>query len=55
MADLSRINKSGMMLFPKEGAARVLFDRDYIMASLGVLSKGYPREALALLKMSLGL
>ena len=53
MADLSHINKNGMMLFPKAGAARVLFDHDYIMASLGVLSKAYPREALALLRASL--
>lgn len=53
MEALSRINKNGMMLFPKAGNAKVLFDNDYIMASLGVLSKEYPKEALALLKSSL--
>lgn len=55
MDDLSRINKNGMMLFPRAGAAKVLFDEDYIMASLGVLSKEYPQEALSLLKSSLSI
>ncbi len=48
-------NSSGMMLFPKPGEARLLFDGDYIMASLGVLSKHYPQAALALMKRSLGI
>ncbi|MDY2925464.1 MAG: glutamate mutase L, partial [Eubacteriales bacterium] len=34
---------------------QLLFDNDYIMASLGVLSKAYPEAALSLLKQSLGL
>ena len=38
-----------------EALCRLLFDTDYIMASLGVLSKAYPKEALALMKRSMGL
>ena len=52
MADM---NKNGAMLFPKPGEAALLFDNDYIMASLGVLSKDSPREALILMKRSMGL
>lgn len=52
MADM---NRNGAMLFPKPGEAKLLFDNDYIMASLGVLSKAYPREALALMKRSMDL
>jgi len=48
-------NKNGMMLYPKPGKARVLFDNHYIMASLGVLSKTYPEAALNLMKQSLGI
>ena len=48
-------NKNGMMLYPKPGKAKVLFDNHYIMASLGVLSKTYPEAALDLLKQSLGI
>lgn len=55
MEALSHINQSGMMLFPKQGRAKILFDQNYIMASLGVLSKVYPHEALILLKESLRL
>ena len=47
-------NSAGMMLYPKPGEARLLFDDDYIMASLGVLSKHYPEAALKLLRKSLG-
>jgi len=47
-------NEAGMMLYPKPGEARLLFDGDYIMASLGVLSKHYPDAALKLLRRSLG-
>lgn len=36
-------------------AAQVLIDRDYIMASLGVMGKRYPQAAVKLLKKSLGL
>lgn len=52
MADM---NQNGAMLFPKPGEATLLFDNDYIMASLGVLSKDSPREALILMKRSMGL
>ena len=52
MADM---NKNAAMLFPKPGEAALLFDNDYIMASLGVLSKDSPREALILMKRSMGL
>ena len=48
-------NKNGMMLYPKPGKAKVLFDNHYIMASLGVLSKTYPEAALNLMKQSLGI
>ncbi len=46
-------NGAGMMLYPKPGELRLLFDDDYIMASLGVLSKHYPDAALRLLRRSL--
>ena len=52
MADM---NASGAMLYPKPGEMQLLFDNDYIMASLGVLSKAYPGEALTLMKRSMGL
>ncbi len=48
-------NAAGMMLYPKPGEMRLLFDEDYIMASLGVLSKHYPEAALSLLRQSLGI
>ncbi len=41
-------------LLPNREAA-LLYDNDYIMASLGCMSKRYPDEALKLLKKSLGL
>lgn len=46
-------NTKGMMLFPKPGRLQLLFDNDYIMASLGVLSKVHPEAALSLMKQSL--
>jgi uncharacterized protein (TIGR01319 family) len=46
-------NETGLFLFPPESAA-ILVDNDYIMASLGVLSKKYPKAALKLLQKSLG-
>ena len=52
MADM---NGNGAMLYPKPGEAALLFDNDYIMASLGVLSEAYPKEALMLMKRSMGL
>ncbi|MBR3038430.1 MAG: glutamate mutase L, partial [Clostridia bacterium] len=40
-------------LLPSPGVVRLLFDHDYIMASIGVLSKEDPESALRLLKESL--
>lgn len=42
----------GTELFPT-GSASILIDNFYIMASLGVLSKRYPEDALLLLKQSM--
>jgi uncharacterized protein (TIGR01319 family) len=46
-------NKSRMQLLPSPGTVRLLFDNDYIMASIGVLSKEDPESALRLLKESI--
>lgn len=46
-------NKSRMQLLPSPGTLRLLFDNDYIMASIGVLSKEDPESALRLLKESI--
>ncbi len=46
-------NKSRMQLLPSPGTVRLLFDNDYIMASIGVLSKEDPESALCLLKESI--
>lgn len=46
------LSNKGDKLFPTK-EARILIDNDYIMASLGVLSKKYKEAALALLKQSL--
>ena len=46
-------NKSRMQLLPSPGTAKLLFDHDYIMASVGVLSKEDPESALKLLKESI--
>ena len=45
-------NESGMLLFPSEHA-RILVDNDYIMASLGVLSKTNREAAIKLMEKSL--
>mgnify|MGYP001344766366 CR=1 FL=1 len=52
MEKISRHNESGMLLLPGEGA-KILVDNDYIMASLGVLSKKYKEAAVKLLEKSL--
>jgi len=44
----------GDKMYPNNNA-KVLIDNDYIMASLGVMSKVYKEEALILLKKSLGI
>jgi uncharacterized protein (TIGR01319 family) len=48
------LSNKGDKLLPNEGA-RIIIDNDYIMASLGVLSKEYPEAALKLMKKSLNL
>jgi len=42
----------GLELYPTE-SAKILIDNDYIISSLGVLSKSYPNDALLLMKKSL--
>ncbi|WMJ75759.1 MULTISPECIES: GlmL-related ornithine degradation protein [unclassified Sedimentibacter] len=39
-------------LYPKQ-TAKILIDEDYILSSLGVLAKSYPKDALRLMKKSL--
>lgn len=48
------MDSNGTKLLPTQEAG-VLIDRDYIMASLGVLSLSAPEASLALMKKSLGL
>ncbi len=52
MQEIAKHNDSGMMLFPTEHA-QILVDNDYIMASLGVLSKRHRAGAIRLLEKSL--
>ncbi|MBS4540065.1 glutamate mutase L [Clostridium sp. D2Q-11] len=47
-------NNKGNDLFPNR-ETQILVDNNYIMASLGVLSKKYPEAALSLLKKSLNI
>ncbi|MBQ9157295.1 MAG: glutamate mutase L [Eubacterium sp.] len=53
MAEIATHNESGMMLLPTKHA-KILVDNDYIMASLGVLSKRHREAAVRLLGKSLG-
>ena len=46
------LSNRGTDLLPSE-EAKILIDNDYIMASLGVMSKKYPEQALRLLENSL--
>jgi len=52
MKRIAKHNETGMLLFPSQ-AAEILVDNDYIMASLGVLSRKYPEAAAYLLSRSL--
>ncbi|MDB8790904.1 GlmL-related ornithine degradation protein [Romboutsia sp. 1001216sp1] len=52
MKEIPKNNKNKDLLFPKE-TVKVLVDNDYIMASLGVLSKKYEDAALKLMLKSL--
>ena len=54
MRFICEYNKNKNLLFPKEDA-KVLVDNDYIMASLGVLSKKYEEASLKLMLKSLRL
>ncbi len=47
-------NSHGKKLYPGDGT-KFLIDKNYTMASLGVLSKLFPKAAVNLLKQSLGL
>lgn len=53
MKEIAEHNQTGMLLFPTEHA-EILVDNDYIMASLGVLSKKHKEAAVKLLEKSLG-
>lgn len=52
MKEIARHNETGLLLFPSEHA-KILVDNDYIMSSLGVLSKRFPQAAVRLLEKSL--
>ena len=52
MKKIAAHNETGMLLFPSKHA-KILVDNDYIMASLGVLSKKYKDDAIKLLEQSL--
>ena len=51
MKEIAEHNETGMLLFPTDHA-QILVDNDYIMASLGVLSKKYREAAIRLLEKS---
>ena len=52
MKEIAQHNDTGLKLFPTEHA-KILVDNDYIMASLGVLSKNYREAAIKLMEQSL--
>ncbi|RDY24009.1 DNA mismatch repair protein MutL [Romboutsia maritimum] len=54
MRYITEYNKNKDLLFPKENT-KILVDNDYIMASLGVLSKKYENASLRLMLKSLNL
>ncbi len=51
---IARHNDTGLLLFPGEHA-EILVDNDYIMASLGVLSRKHKEAAIKLLEKSLNI
>lgn len=55
MREIADCNTSNMMLYPKPERLSLLYDNDYIFASLGVLSKEYREAALSLMKQSIGM
>jgi uncharacterized protein (TIGR01319 family) len=52
LKQIARSNETGLLLFPTKKAG-ILIDNDYIMASLGVLSKTHKSGAVKLLEKSL--
>jgi len=52
LKQIARSNETGLLLFPSKKAG-ILIDNDYIMASLGVLSKTHKAGAIKLLEKSL--
>ena len=54
MQNILKDNETGMKLYPGDGVD-FLVDNDYIMASLGVLSKTHREGAIKLLEQSLGI
>lgn len=52
MKSIPTHNRRGLRMFPEEDV-KILVDNDYIMASLGVLSKKYKKAAIKLLEKSL--
>jgi len=52
METLRDLNTDSMMLYPRPGELHLLEDRQYIMASLGVLSSEFPEEAAILMKLN---
>lgn len=51
---IAKSNHTGLLLFPTK-KAEILIDNDYIMASLGVLSKRHKEGAIRLLEKSFGI
>ena len=54
LEEIAKHNETGLLLFPSE-KAKILVDNDYIMASLGVLSKKYKEGTIRLLEKSLAI
>lgn len=54
MKSIAKHNENGLLLFPNE-EAKILVDNDYIMATLGVLSKNYRQAAIYFLEKSLNI
>jgi len=52
MKTIAASNTNGLNLYPGQHA-KILVDNDYIMASLGVLSKKYKEAAIKLMEKSL--
>ena len=53
MERLCRLNDGGKLLFPKAQNLKLLEDKNYYMASLGVLSRYHKEAAIALLKQDM--